>query len=83
MKNISQDEFNSLSFAPRGKAVDETVALVLKLNLNEGMVLRENEWKLKQKPQAYFYNNSDKFNGMIFKVRKLANNDGWAILRVA
>lgn len=83
MQKLTQSEFNGLIFAPRGKAIDATVADIIKLNLNEAMILRQNEWKLKQSPQSYFYNNQDKFNGMAFRVRKLANNDGWAVLRIA
>lgn len=70
-------------FAPKGKKVDESVLEILKLNINEGMVIRPQDWKLRASPQTYFYANQDKFNGIMFKVRKIANNDGWAILRIS
>lgn len=83
MKKISKEEFDHLTFQPKGKKVDETVLEILKLNLNEAMIVRSQDWKLKQQPSAYFYINAEKFNGMSFRCRKLANNEGWAIIRIA
>lgn len=83
MKKISQEEFNGLLFQPRGSKLDETVKKVLSLNINEAIVIGVKEWVLKSKPSVYFSVNSEKFNGMYFKCRTLANEEGWAILRVA
>lgn len=83
MKKITQAEFNSLAFAPKGARVNETVQKCLLLNINEALVVSESEWGLKTKPNTYFYNNQEKFNGMYFKARKLVDGNGWAIIRVA
>lgn len=83
MKKISQEEFNTLQFAPKGIKLNEAVQRTMLLNINEALVLSEAEWTLKTKPSLYFYNNQDKLNGMYFKARALANNQGWAIIRVA
>lgn len=83
MKKISQDEFNSLKFMPKGIKLNEAVQRAMLLNINEALVLSESEWTLKTKPNMYFYQNQEKLNGMYFKARKLADNQGWAILRVA
>lgn len=83
MKKITQEEFNGLRFAPKGVRLNETVQKVMLLNINEALILSDSEWTLKAKPNAYFYQNQDKLCGMFFKARRLADNQGWAILRVA
>lgn len=82
MKKISQEEFNGLNFVPRGIKLNEAVQKIMLLNINEAVVLTQDEWTLKSNPNTYFYNNQEKFNGMFFKARKLADG-GWGILRVA
>lgn len=83
MKKISQEEFNHLLFQPRGAALTECVKKVLSLSINEAIVIGIKEWELKSKPSVYFSANQEKFNGMYFTVRTLANEEGWAILRIA
>lgn len=83
MKKLSAEEFNQLMFAPKGARVNEIVQKILLLGINEAMVISDTEWTLKQKPGQYFYQNQDKFNGMLFKARKLADGYGWGIQRVS
>lgn len=83
MKKITQEEFNHLQFAPKGIKLNEAVQRAMLLNINEALVLSNQEWTLKTKPGQYFYLNQDKLNGMYFKARALANEQGWAIIRVA
>lgn len=82
MKKISQDEFEGLKFKPRGKELHPIIQQILFLDLNQGVVLANNEWPLKQQPSAYFIKNADKFNGMFFRARKLVDG-GFAIMRIS
>jgi len=82
MKKITQEEFNGLKFKPKGKEYHQVIQQILFLNIGEGVTLSATEWPLKQAPNAYFYANSDKFNGMFFKARKLLDG-GYAIIRVS
>lgn len=82
MKKITQEEFKSLNFVPKGAKMNEAVQKIILLNINEAMILSQNEWTLKTNPNAYFYQNQEKFNGMFFKARKTIDGS-WAILRVA
>ncbi len=82
MKKITSEDFAGLAFKPRGKEHHPIVQQICFLNLNEAVVLKEGEWPYKTSPGIYFYNNSDKFNGMLFKVRKLLGG-GYAVMRVS
>lgn len=83
MKKITQEEFDHLKFQPRGKELHSTVKSVLMLSIGEGIVISAKEWPLKMAPSTYFIQNADKFNGMFFRARKLANDEGYAIIRVS
>jgi len=82
IKHITSEEFETLKFKPRGRELHPTIKLIISLDLNKGIVISDGEWPFKQAPSTYFVQNSDKFNGMFFRARKLADG-GYAIIRVA
>ncbi len=83
MKKLTKDEYDHLNFVPKGIKLNETFQKVMLLNINEALMISDSEWSLKTKPNQYFYINQEKLNGMYFKARRLADDHGWTILRVA
>lgn len=83
MKKITSEDFNGLKFQPWGKERPQLIKEILRLNINEGVSISHREWPFKQNPSSYFVSNVDKFNGMFLRARKLADDEGYAIIRVS
>lgn len=82
MKKITKEEYDGLIFIPKGARISEAVQKCLLLNINEGLVMSPEEWKLRTTPKQYFYQRQDSFNGMVFTARKMADGN-WAIFRIS
>lgn len=85
MKKITREDFEKIHNKPMGRhsKVEGVLKELKELSVWDGVIINREQWKVKTEPHGYIGQYFRQGRGdKRFKVKKMPDNTGWAVIRI-